>query len=56
MCKSGNLKQKLLLKDFEIFACIFSAIIHDFKHPGLNNFYQINAKTPISLIYNGIYI
>jgi len=53
MCKHGDLKHKLGLKDFEIFSCIFSSIIHDYKHPGLNNLYQINAKTDISLVYNG---
>jgi CheY-like chemotaxis protein/HPt (histidine-containing phosphotransfer) domain-containing protein len=33
---------------------IFAAPCHDVDHPGLNNNYQINAKTPLALIYNDI--
>lgn len=30
-----------------------AAICHDFKHPGTNNIFQINFKTPLALRYNG---
>ena len=33
---------------------LISSIVHDYKHPGLNNIYQINAKTELAIIYNGI--
>lgn len=46
-------------KDFaseplELFALLLSAVVHDMGHPGVNNAYQINAKTDLALIYNDI--
>ena len=38
----------------DILSILVSAIIHDYKHPGLNNPYHINAKTKIAIRYNGI--
>ena len=32
---------------------LLASILHDFKHPGLNNFYHINARTDIAITYNG---
>lgn len=32
--------------------CLFSAAIHDFKHPGKNNFFLINTYSPLALLYN----
>ena len=45
------------LKDFftvlEKFAILTSALCHDLDHPGLNNTFQVNAATELSLLYNG---
>jgi len=36
----------------DVMAYLVSAIIHDYKHPGLNNNYLINTKHDIALTYN----
>lgn len=51
--KYGEIPEKLKLNDLDISAFLISAIIHDYKHPGLNNNFLINSKTDISLVYNG---
>lgn len=43
-----------LLRSYEILALIVAALTHDLDHPGLNNLYQVNARTPLSLDYNDI--
>eukprot|EP01132_Coremiostelium_polycephalum_P003101 gene3101-3879_t len=40
------------VNDLEILAMLLSAIIHDFKHPGFNNAFQINTKSELALKYN----
>lgn len=40
------------LKEIEILALAVAALCHDLAHPGFNNFFQINAKTPLALLYN----
>lgn len=49
---NGKIKDKLKLKDVDIFAVLLSAICHDYKHLGLNNIYQINARSDIAIKYN----
>jgi hypothetical protein len=49
----GEVADKLNLSDLDIYAVLLAAICHDFKHPGQNNIYQINAKTELALTYNG---
>jgi hypothetical protein len=41
------------LTDMDCAAFLISAIIHDFKHPELNNNFLINSKNEIALRYNG---
>ena len=36
----------------EIYSTLVAAALHDVKHPGVNNNYQINAQTELSLTYN----
>ncbi|CAF3441032.1 unnamed protein product [Rotaria sp. Silwood1] len=36
----------------EIAALLFSAAIHDYEHPGLNNGYLVKTKNDLALIYN----
>ena len=49
---TGKLKEKLKLKDVDIFAVLLSAICHDYKHQGLDDIYHINARTDIAIRYN----
>ena len=41
------------LTELDSSALIISAIIHDFKHPGVTNSYLINSKHNLALTYNG---
>ena len=50
----AKLQKELDLTDLDISGYFLSAIIHDFKHPGLNNAYQINRRTPIANKYNDV--
>lgn len=36
----------------ELFSILLAAAVHDVKHPGKNNSFQINANTPVALVYN----
>ena len=36
----------------EIFSILLSAVVHDVKHPGMNNAFQVNAQTNLALVYN----
>ena len=38
--------------DLDLSAILISALLHDIGHPGLNNSYQINKQTKLSLRYN----
>lgn len=39
-------------QDIGIFALLFAALMHDVDHPGNNNEFEINSKSPLALIYN----
>ena len=45
-----DLKNKLSPDDLGIL--ITSAVCHDVDHPGLNNTFQTNAKSPLAILYN----
>lgn len=49
----GKLDVAIDLTSLDIVAFLFSALIHDYKHPGLNNGFLINSKSEIARIYNG---
>ena len=36
----------------ECFTLLFSAAVHDVRHPGRNNIFQIKARTRLSYVYN----
>eukprot|EP00948_MAST-09A_sp_MAST-9A-sp1_P002720 g2720.t1 len=40
----------------DVFLLLFSCIIHDYKHPGLNSQYLIKSKDKIALKYNNIQV
>lgn len=39
----------------DILSLFYSALIHDFKHPGFTNMFLINTHSEIAYYYNGIY-
>ena len=41
-----------LVTPLDVLAAIVAAGIHDYKHPGTNNNFQINAQTQLSTLYN----
>ena len=43
-----------ILTKLELFACIFSAIIHDCDHPGCNNNFLIATNHPLAITHNDI--
>lgn len=49
----GGLESVAELDELDILSSLFSALIHDFKHPGFNNGFLINSKSDIAIIYNG---
>jgi len=40
------------ISDLEEFSILLAAVIHDVKHPGRNNTFQINNKTKMAMMYN----
>ena len=40
------------LEPIDILSLLVSAISHDLDHDGYNNAFQINACTPLAMIYN----
>lgn len=50
----SNLKSELDLTMLDLCGLFISAIIHDYKHPGLNNNYHINKRSPFAIRYNDI--
>lgn len=52
----GKLELVAELDELDIVSCLFSSLIHDFKHPGYNNGFLINSKSDIAVNYNGKYL
>jgi len=50
----SKLQKEMELNDLDMSGFFISAIIHDYKHPGLNNAYQINKRTDIANKYNDV--
>ncbi|KAI9299602.1 hypothetical protein BJ944DRAFT_152955, partial [Cunninghamella echinulata] len=49
--KKKTIYQKIL-KPKQAFALLISAIGHDAGHPGVNNMFLINSRTPLAVMYN----
>lgn len=49
-CKLDKIAE---LNDLDVLATLYSAIIHDFKHPGYNNGFLINTRSDLAFQYNG---
>src|SRR5581483_1597279 len=41
-----------LLRDSDVFALLLASIGHDVGHPGVNNDFLIQSKTPLAQLYN----
>lgn len=54
MLDKGQLTNNLKLNDIDTFSVLVAAIVHDYKHPGQTNAFQVNDKSLIALSYNGI--
>ena len=52
--KRGKLCEKMKLGQLDTFSILVACLCHDYKHPGQNNLYQINAKTKYAMRYNDI--
>lgn len=53
---SDSIKKELDLTSLDICGLFIASIVHDFKHPGLNNTYHMNKRTPIANRYNDLSI
>ena len=38
----------------DIFSILVAAVIHDVKHPGLNNAFQVNSRSELAIQYNDV--
>ena len=48
----NGVKEIAKLDNLDVTALLISAIIHDFRHPGVNNGYLCNANSDLALLYN----
>lgn len=53
MVVNGELDKLADLNNLDILSAFYSALIHDFKHPGFNNGFMINSKSEIAFTFNG---
>ncbi len=53
MINNKDLIKQMDFNDIDVMSLLTAAATHDYKHPGRNNLYQINAKTSVALTYNG---
>ena len=52
----GNMGVKMKLNEMDIFSILVAALCHDYKHPGTNNAYNINARTKYAMRYNDLHV
>ena len=52
----GKLAIKMKLSELDIFSILVAALCHDYKHPGTNNAYNINARTKYAMRYNDLHV
>ena len=48
----GDVIDNNIFDNIDICSMFIACLMHDIKHPGTSNFYQINKQTNIALIYN----
>jgi hypothetical protein len=49
---TANVQKVLDLGELDLFSLYFSAIVHDYKHPGYTNAFHMNNLTDLSILYN----
>lgn len=52
LLNTGGLAELYKLTHLEKMACIVAAIIHDFKHPGVNNAFAMRKNFPVAILAN----
>ena len=55
MCYNCKFDEVLGLEGIDILSLFYSALIHDFKHPGYTNTYMNTTGSNIAITYNGKY-
>ena len=48
----GSFVHSDIFTDVSIFALVFAAIIHDFKHPGLTNSFLVHTQDDLAITYS----
>ncbi|CAI2176859.1 10804_t:CDS:10 [Funneliformis geosporum] len=51
-CNQQRYRPNDLLRDSDVFALLLASIGHDVGHPGVNNGFLVNTRTPLAQIYN----
>eukprot|EP00581_Thalassiosira_minuscula_P012286 CAMPEP_0183718610 /NCGR_PEP_ID=MMETSP0737-20130205/11823_1 /TAXON_ID=385413 /ORGANISM="Thalassiosira miniscula, Strain CCMP1093" /LENGTH=1076 /DNA_ID=CAMNT_0025948201 /DNA_START=113 /DNA_END=3343 /DNA_ORIENTATION=+ len=54
LIQMGGLDMMLAYSSLEIYSILLAAALHDVRHPGTNNNYQVNKMTELSLTYNDV--
>ncbi|RNF25798.1 putative cAMP phosphodiesterase A [Trypanosoma conorhini] len=52
MLSRGGMKKRCQLSDLQVFAALFSAAIHDYNHPGVNNNFHVRTQSYNAILYN----
>lgn len=52
-CMLTTMRGCEFLDDLHAFALTIAAFCHDLEHPGLNNAFQVKAKTELAMLYEG---
>lgn len=50
--EKGDANSILKMNLLETFSALVGAAVHDVDHPGVNNFYLVNTKSPLAVVYN----
>jgi len=54
LIQMGGHDMMIAYSPIEIYSILLAAILHDIRHPGTNNNYQVNKLTDLTLTYNDV--